>query len=169
MQITITKRGRSQQVAVKRADGSSARFSIPGKGPVPHDAVHFAVEQGLGLPNGFWGSVAKGEAPYDLQERAKAGGHASAKRAAAPDPGIVELLQAERLVECFEAESWSESTDDAGLLAMADAGWRSSQVPPIPLENAQIEAIRSVILAMKRQWMSLEDGGSLELQWNLKE
>ena len=101
MRIAITKGASGDRIAVTRPDGSRADFGFPRKGPYPHDAFHFFVERELGLTRGFWGLIASGMAPDAVQELASAGGHASAKRAGTPDPAIIELVQAERLVECF--------------------------------------------------------------------
>src|SRR3954453_22084071 len=107
MQITITKGERGDRIDAIRADGSSVTTTFPHKGPIPHDAVHFYVESELGLDRGFWGMVASGKHPEEVQDIAKAGGHASASRGRAPDADIIELIQAERAVECFEADLWS--------------------------------------------------------------
>ena len=61
------------------------------------------------------------------------------------DPEIAELIQAERLVECFEAESWSGTADDEGIRLMAQAGWEASHVPPLVLEDSAMRAIRAGI------------------------
>jgi hypothetical protein len=50
-----------QTTLVTRRDG--VRLSVPVFGkldPLPHDLAHYVIEQELGLPNGFWGSVAAG-------------------------------------------------------------------------------------------------------------
>ena len=166
MRIAISRTGSSEHIAIERADGSTARATIPQKGVVSHDIVHFCVEDTLGLDRGFWGSVAAGEDPALIQERAKAGGHASAKRAKAPDESIVELLQAERLVECFEAESWGGGADDEGLLAMARAGWAASHVPPLALDAGQLAAIRRQLAELGARWKATPEGATMELQWD---
>ncbi len=149
-----------------RADGSTARFRIPRKGPISHDIVHYCVESALGMRNGFWGMVAQGEDPGAIADLVKAGGHASAKRAVVPDASLVELLQAERLVECFEAESWSGGEDDAGLVAMAKAGWKASHVPPLALTAGEIAAIRAKLAEYGRRWRALADREALALEWS---
>ena len=165
MQIALTPHGDREQLRIVRSDGSQTAFSIARKGVVSHDLVHFCVESVLGMKRGFWGCVAAGEDPAAIQERAKAGGHASAKRATTPDAALVELLQAERLVECFEAESWCRTIDDEGLLAMARAGWDASHVPPFALDPAQLAAIRARLSELGSRWKQLERGQSLELLW----
>jgi hypothetical protein len=78
LQITITKGAKTDWVEIARPDGAPTHFEFPKKGPVPHDAVHLFVETALGLTRGFWGMVADGGAPADIQDIAKAAGHASA-------------------------------------------------------------------------------------------
>src|SRR5437016_10106782 len=111
MEIRITKGTTSDRVEVRRSDGSRADTNFPKKGPIPHDVVHFFVESELGVVEGFWGMVASGRHPEEIQDVAKAAGHASASRASAPDPSIVPIVQAERIVECFEADLWGGGGD----------------------------------------------------------
>lgn len=165
MRIAITKGAAGDRIAVTRADGSSAAFGFPRKGPYPHDAYHFFVERGLGMARGFWGLVASGMAPEAVQELALAGGHASAKRAGVPEAGIVELIQAERLVECFEAASWSGGADDAGIMAMAEPGWAAGHVAPPRGVPERLGAIRARLDAFCAAWRALPEGGTLELEW----
>ncbi len=166
MRITIIKGTTDDRLDIQRDDGSCVTTRFPKKGPVPHDAVHFAVEQGLILDDFFWGRVAAGADPEMLAEMAKMGGHASAKRAELPDPNIVEMIQSERLVECFEADLWSGGGDCESLRAMADAGWAASKVPPLALTDAQIVAIRATITDIAERWGVCPVGGSIALEWS---
>ena len=165
MRITLTKGARTDHVAIERADGSCAGFNFPKKGPVPHDACHYYVERGLGMQAGFWGMVAAGMDPEAVGQMAAEAGHASAKRAQVPDATIVELLQAERLVECFEAESWSGGGDDDGIMAMAEPGWAASHVPAPASVRERLGSIRRDIAQFSAQWMALEPNGSITLEW----
>jgi hypothetical protein len=165
MRITITKGASTDRVALARDDGSRAAFGFPMKGPYPHDAYHYFVERELGMAAGFWGLVAGGMAPDDVQTLALAGGHASAKRAEVPDAGIVQLIQAERLVECFEAASWSGGADDASIMAMAEPGWATSHVPPPEGVADKLGAIRAGLDPFLAAWSALPEGGSLTLEW----
>jgi len=165
MRITITKGASGDRIAVTRADGSRAAFGFPRKGPYPHDAYHFFVERGLGMARGFWGLLASGMAPEAVQALAAAGGHASAKRAELPDAGIVELIQAERLVECFEAASWGGGADDAAIMAMAEPAWAASRVPPPAGLPEALGAIRAGLDAFLADWRVLPEGGIVELEW----
>jgi hypothetical protein len=165
MRIAITKGTAQDHVAVTRADGSRTHFAFTKKGPYPHDAYHFFIERGLGMQVGFWGLVARGMEPEAVQAMALAGGHASAKRAAAPDPGIVELIQAERLVECFEAASWSGGADDAAIMAMAEPAWATSLVPPPAGVPDKLGDIRAALDAFLGEWRDAAVNATLELEW----
>ena len=161
MRATIVHTPRECRIAIERADGSRADTSIPHKGPFPHDAMHYAVERELGLARGFWGLVADGHHPDDLAAMAKAAGHASASRAGVPEAHIVELLQAERLVECFEADLWGGPSDGETLRSVYDAACASSHVPCLPLDDLCIAAIRASVARLSAEWQC----GRLELDW----
>lgn len=165
MRIVLTKGNTSDHVAIERDDGSRASFDFPKKGPVPHDAFHFFVESELGMTHGFWGLVASGMEPETVGAMAAEAGHASAKRAEVPEDHIVELLQAERLVECFEAESWSGGGDDEGIMAMAEPGWTASHVPAPNGVRARLGTIRNGIAGFAAAWHALPPKGSLTLEW----
>ena len=165
MRIVFTKGAVRDTVGLTRADGSTAAFEFPHKGPTPHDAFHLFVERELGMTRGFWGLVAAGAQPEAIGRMAAAGGHASASRAREPDPDIVELIQAERLVECFEAESWSGGGDDEGIRLMARAGWQASHVPELAIEPRSIAAIRQATQAFAGEWAALPLAGEIALDW----
>jgi len=165
MQIAITKGAAQDHVAVTRADGSQAAFAFPKKGPYPHDAFHYFIERELGMNQGFWGLVASGMEPDAVQALALAGGHASAKRAAIPDAGIIELLQAERLVECFEAASWGGGADDAAMMAMAQPAWATSHVSVPQGVPERLGAIRDAIDEFCDQWAAAPQDAMFVLEW----
>lgn len=165
MRIAITKGRSADFIVINRDDGSHVETSFPHKGPVPHDAVHYFVERALGLKLAFWGMVAKGAHPEDLVEIAKAAGHASASRARVPEPEIVELIQAERVVECFEAELWSNGSDDAGLLAMAETGCETSHVPLPNIGQSALGEARDALRAFAAEWIAAPVGYVATLDW----
>lgn len=165
MRITITKGTSADRITVERSDGSRADFGFPKKGPYPHDAYHFFVERELGMAAGFWGLIAGGMAPDAVQALAMAGGHASAKRAGVPDAAITQLIQAERLVECFEAASWSGGADDASILAMAEPGWAAGHVPAPQGVADKLGAIRDALEPFLAAWSALAEGEALTLEW----
>jgi hypothetical protein len=164
--ITITKGPRDDQIAIARADGTAAETRFPHKGPVPHDAVHYFVERGLDLPHAFWGLVAQGRHPEEIAELAKAQGHASASRAEVPGAGIVQLLQAERLVECFEAQLWSQAAPNTAFMDVARVACESSHVPLPPVTLDQCGTVMDEIFAFAGTWMAAPVGHAATLEWN---
>ena len=165
MIIRITKGSGEDHVAVVRADGSRAETRFPWKGPVPHDAVHLIVERELGLAEAFWGMVAGGRHPEEIQALAKAGGHASATRAGVPDAGIAQLLQAERLVECYEALHWGGGGTLADILVMAEPNCAASHVACPAIGEAQHAAIMMAVAALADAWRAAPRGATREWVW----
>jgi hypothetical protein len=163
MDVTIIKGSSEDRISMIRADGSRAETTFAKKGPFPHDAVHYAVEKHLGLANGFWGMVAGGRDPEEISEIAKAAGHASAKRAEVPGAHIVELLQAERIVECFEADMWGRPAADDMLLETIAVACDYSHVPVPPMNGASISAIRGELAVLNAQWAT----GRIEFRWEV--
>lgn len=165
MRIAITKGRDFDRIVASRADGSSVETTFPKKGPVPHDAVHWFVERELGLGRGFWGMVAHGHHPEDIAGFAKAAGHASASRARVPDDEIVELLQAERVVECFEADLWSPGGDPADLIAIAETACEGSYVPLPRIGAGEVGTIREKLGAFAREWIAAPAGHVAQFEW----
>lgn len=165
LRIEVTKGRTDDAIRIVRADGSAADTRFPKKGPFPHDLVHAVVEDVLGLTRGFWGMIAEGRYPEEIQSLADAMGHSSAKKAHEPDPSIMELVQAERLVECFEAEIWGGPAGLDSLQSAADAGFAQSMVPRIELAETDVAEIRRRLAALQVEWMTLHEGGTLAFDW----
>lgn len=166
MEIMIAKGQSEDRIAIVPANGQRMETTFPKKGFIPHDAVHLFVERELGLKQAFWGMVATERHPEEIAGIAKAAGHASAARNTVPDASIVELLQAERIVECFEADQWSGASGAAeDLIALADVACNSSHVPLPAMDAAQVAAIRSHITAFAREWMAAPLGHVARFDW----
>ncbi|WP_421839628.1 hypothetical protein [Novosphingobium sp.] len=165
MIIRITKGAGEDIIAIARAEGSRVETRFAWKGPVPHDAVHVIVERALDLKGAFWGLVAAGRHPEEIQALAKAGGHASASRAGVPDEGIIELLQAERLVECYEALLWGGGGSREDVLAMAGPSCEGSHVACPQISEDQHAAIVSAIAELADAWRVAPRGTVREWAW----
>ena len=165
MRIDIAKGKTDDAITILRGDGSRAETRFPKKGPVPHDGVHVIVERALGFRRAFWGHVAEGRHPEEIARLAAEAGHPSAKRAGLPDAAIVEMIQAERLVECFEAEIWGGAGDLEVLQSVADAAMGQSKVPPVALTPAAVARIREDLAAFAASWRALAAGESFSFDW----
>ncbi|MDP3458249.1 MAG: hypothetical protein Q8S09_03145 [Hyphomonas sp.] len=165
MRIEITKGKAEDFIRVTREDGTIAETRFPKKGPFPHDLVHAVVEDELGFRSAFWGMIAGGRHPEEIGALAASLGHASAAKAHDPDPSIIELIQAERLVECFEAEIWGGPAALEDLQAVADAAFSASRVPRVVLAPEKVTAIRERLAAFGRDWNGLPISGTLRCDW----
>lgn len=152
MDVTITKGERVDTVLVQHDDGHQVESRFPTKGPLPHDAIHYIVETEFGLTDAFWGKVAAGHKPEEIQAMAKAAGHASATRALPPEPHIIELLQAERLVECVESAIWGRMPDAETFRSVAGVACESSHVPLPDISDAALANIERRIADLQVQW-----------------
>ena len=165
MRVVFTKGSDRDSIDVQRADGTTTTTRFPKKGVIPHDAVHLIVERTLGLRNAFWGLVNAGANPADVAQMSKDGGHASASRAGVPDPAIVEMLQAERLVECIEADMWSEPATFATFLSDLNAACSQSHIAAPDLSEEQIKHIRIELKQFMQHWKTLSVGQTHSLKW----
>jgi len=109
--------------------------------------------------------VAKGHSPADIQEIAKQAGHASASRAQTPGEHIVQLLQAERLVECFESDAWGAPADIETFISIANTACEASFIPMPALTPQSIDAVRTRIAEFQSIWLVAMVGHVAEFQW----
>ncbi|MEL6367537.1 MAG: hypothetical protein AAFR91_11625 [Pseudomonadota bacterium] len=166
MKLIITKSLQTDQVEVVHADGSRDVSEFPKKGVVPHDAVHWIVEREMGMKAGFWGTVSAGMNIDAVSALSKAGGHASSKRASVPEDSIVELIQAERLVECFEADMWSTPSDAAVFREVLAAACSQSHVPAPSVNDQSILSIRQTLSRLREEWAHTGVGESVDFgEW----
>jgi hypothetical protein len=165
MRVEITKGKTEDYIRIARRNGETADTRFPKKGPFPHDLVHVAVEQTLGLKHAFWGLVASGRHPEEIGALAASLGHSSAAKAHVPAPSIIELIQAERLVECFEAEIWGGPAALEDLQSVADAAFSTSLVPRVALSEETVAAIRRRLSELHAEWNTLPPGGVLGCDW----
>ena len=75
------------------------------------------------------------------------------------------MIQAERLVECFEADMWGGGGDNESLRSMAEIGWEQSLVSPLDLGDDAIDTIRRTIRDFAERWSAMPVGERVELAW----
>lgn len=86
----------------ERADGSHSDIEMPRQGILPHDLIHYVVEQGLGMRQGFLSLVAGGAAASFAMEVLHGPDAKERERQA---------VQAEALVEALQTQLWGGSFD----------------------------------------------------------
>lgn len=146
MQLRFTKgAGKTDAMEAIRADGSIDRIDCPKQGIIPHDMVHFAVEDVLGV-RGFIGRVAAGEAASFRME------------AEAQSDGV------ERLVEVMQGDGWSGgATPPAEMIDLYRVTCDARGCPMLPVDAAEIVAIRERITDLTQTWAAVPVGGVMEL------
>jgi hypothetical protein len=82
-----------------------------------------------------------------------------------PETHIVQLLQAERLVECFEADAWGEAADAETFIEIATAACEASHVPMPELTPSYVESLRAQIAAFQEIWVAAPIGHVAEFNW----
>jgi hypothetical protein len=143
--------GERDRFYVRRDDGSEASWSFPSYGErLPHDLVHFVVEQALAYRGGVWGAVARGADLAAISAEAnRRGGKIADKYARMGDPG--ELLVAEALANA----PWLDPEADIIAAVPPSAG----------LTVEKVREIRARLEELGERWRGLLPKGSIELDW----
>ena len=148
MQLIFTKgAGKHDRLDVLRDGQPATRIDCPKQGIIPHDMVHFAVEQTL-QQRGFLSRVQAGEA-------------ASFRMEADADSDAVE-----RLVEVLQADGWSGwRSVPADLLDLYRQTCDARRCQPLQLDAADIDAVRAHLLDLTARWQAVAVGAVLALQF----
>ena len=140
--------GKYDRLRIKR-DGKVEEVGCPKVGGIPHDMVHFAVENVV-AKRGFMRRVANGE---KLAFRM------------APD---IESDQMERLVEVMQGGANSGFPPPADLIDMYRITCNARDVAPYIVTEANILAIRAEMARLGRLWKETPADGTLTLSFDLQ-
>ena len=148
MQLIFTKgAGKHDRLDVIRNGVPAERIDCPKQGIIPHDMVHFAVEQTL-QRRGFLRRVHDGEAAGFRME------------AAAESDAV------ERLVEVLQADGWSGwRSAPADLIDLYRQTCAARQCLPLLLAAADVDAVRAQILDLTARWQAVAVGAALTLHF----
>ncbi len=139
------KTGKYDRLRVIR-DGKVEEIPCPKIGGIPHDMVHFAVENVMGR-DGFMRRVAKGEA------------------AAFTMTANIESDQMERLVEVMQADAISGYPSAAEMIDMYRVTCDARGVTPFPIVESDIAALRAEMARLDALWRKIEPGETLTLRF----
>jgi hypothetical protein len=160
MRLVATKlpaTSKRDELTFVRHDGSRSTIDMPRQGILPHDLVHFVVEDGLALDGGFLSLIAAGaEARYTMEVA-----HDAARRAVADA-----AIRTEALVEALQAQLWSGAFDAEAFAYGAEAACASRGVAADGLPTG--ERARSLFeraTSLLAQWQAIVPGGTLELSF----
>jgi hypothetical protein len=139
------KAGKYDRLRVIR-DGKAEEILCPKIGGIPHDMVHFAVENVMAKA-GFMRRVARGEA---LSFRMT--------------PNI-ESDQMERLVEVLQADHLSAYPPAAELIDMYQVTCGARGVVPYAVTENDIALLRAEIKRLEALWRDTKPGAALALRF----
>ncbi|NER01354.1 MAG: hypothetical protein F6K17_01295 [Okeania sp. SIO3C4] len=158
LQIRFTKQtGTQDWMECVRDDGTSTSCPLPKQGILPHDFVHYVVEDTLDLRQGFWGIIAvgvgfpKSAPPWDASEFEL--------------PDLTEALQAESLVECFQAEMWNDFQLSENFAEILQITCQQRGVQAPQFSSTTLLQVRQRLQTFSQQWQSLPIGKTLEVEF----
>ena len=124
--------------------GTVSRIECPKQRIIPHDMVHFAVEQVLDA-HGFLGRVRDGEtAGFGMVGNASSDG-------------------IERLVEVMQADGWSPGQPAEAVIDLYRVTCDARQCPMLPVDVITIAQLRANIAALTEDWEAVPIGGTMDL------
>lgn len=147
MELVFTKGAhKHDQLLIRRPGRADDRIECPKQRIIPHDMVHYAVENML-LRRGFLSRVGDGEqATFRMQPEAESDG-------------------VERLVEVIQGDAWSGGKSAAAdLIELYRVTCGARECPPLAVAEADIDAIRERIADLTVRWEQLAVGQSLTLE-----
>ena len=160
---------RRYETEITRADGVT--YLVKGVGhmaAIPHDLAHFAIEQGLEIRGGFWGSVAEGAvfgSMTHVSGRRRPRAAERSQRVLKENKG--ELTETEILVGLFNQALEEGLGPDSPELheRLRRYVWTAPGRRPRQFTDEQIAAACVGWWRMREMWSGLPVGGSLELVW----
>lgn len=128
----------------------------PKQGIIPHDMIHFAVEQTFPF-EGFIQLVFKGYDPNKVMEVL----HGFAPILPGPYPQTAWM--AESLVESFQAALWSGSASFSDFEYAYGKACEARKVSPQSITEADFTKCLEMIRRLSSQWPGIREGQALEL------
>ena len=148
-------------VLIERDDHVVYRMNAgPITAAIPHDLVHFTVEDALRIGDGIWGAIAGGVVFRSMT-------HVSGRRPPHAADRSAELIRANRgrlqraeLIGGF-VEAAAHAKD--GDLAALHKQWFATQedAPDVPAVELAVAALRRA----EERWRAIPVGGELTVQW----
>ncbi|WP_203705408.1 hypothetical protein [Asanoa iriomotensis] len=149
-------------ILIERDDHVVYRMSAgPITAELPHDLVHFTVEDAMRVADGIWGAIAGGVVFKSMTHQSGRRPPHSADRSAALIREYRDRIQHAELLGGFvEAVAMQPRADLAKLIAQWFATRPENAPPP--------DAVRAAVTALHdaaERWRAVPVGGTLSLDW----
>lgn len=128
---------------------------------LPHDLVHYTVEDSLGMADGIWGAIAGGAVYRSMTHVSGRRPPHAAERSAALIRRYRDRLMAAELLGGFVEAAAAEPDAELPRLRASWFASRPSQAPGLGELERAVEALRGTA----REWRAIPVGGTLELRW----
>ncbi|SNT65397.1 hypothetical protein SAMN05421812_12254 [Asanoa hainanensis] len=147
---------------IERDDGVVYRMNAgPITAELPHDLVHFTVEDAMRVPDGIWGAIAGGVVFKSMNHQSGRRPPHAAERSARLIREYRDRIQHAELLGGFVEAAAAEPGADLRKLTSQWFATRPEDAPPIEAVRAAIEALR---VAAER-WRAVPVGGGLTVEW----
>jgi len=162
MQVEIRKTDNRPEITIVRDDGVTLVLRPPDrKFPLPHDVVHFVVEQSLGLDHGFWGTLAAGAIfPSVKKIHGRQRPHAKEISAALLKSNAAALNEAEVIAGAFQHAMLETPKTYRPFVH------RRLKGTCVEIDDEAIECVWTAQTALRQRWQKLEIGESVRLSWD---
>ncbi|MDG4821358.1 hypothetical protein O7635_05750 [Asanoa sp. WMMD1127] len=149
-------------ILIERDDGVVYRMNAgPITAEVPHDLVHFTVEDAMRIADGIWGAIAGGVVFKSMTHQSGRRPPHAAERSAMLIREYRDRIQRAELIGGFVEAAAAEPTTNLNKLTAQWFATRPEDAPPLEATRAAVAALH---LAEKR-WRAVPIGGALSLDW----
>jgi hypothetical protein len=150
---------------VERDDG--VVYQLDG-GPItaalPHDLVHFTVEDALDMRDGIWGAIAGGAVLGSMSHKGGRRPPHAAERSAALLRAHHDRMQRAELLAAIAHRVAQAPSTSADAIARMLREWFDA-LPDPGVEPAAIAGAAEALRQAERRWRALPVGGSLSFDW----
>ena len=142
------------ELVVHRDDGTTDRMRCETRSYLDHDLIHLAVEAQAGLPNGFWGTLARGVTLDELADHDNRQGDFQAE----------ELMRVEQLVGVMTGATRNPDPPSAAAVA----NWYFEQTgvePPVVIDAAYVAGVTERLRRLRGHWRATKFGDEMVVKW----
>ncbi len=155
--IKNSRDSRHDTLRCVRRDGSETTAKMPRQGVLPHDLIHYVVENALRFEHGFLGMVAKGADISFAMATAHETGASIASNQAPQAESLVESLQAQMWAGCFDEAQFHEGVQGA-------CSMRGCPVPDLSALERGPAQLHDQVIRLGQQWAQVPFHGEMTLQ-----
>ncbi|GIF65657.1 hypothetical protein Ais01nite_36920 [Asanoa ishikariensis] len=149
-------------ILIERDDGVVYRMNAgPITAELPHDLVHFTVEDAMRVRDGIWGAIAGGVVFKSMTHQSGRRPPHAAERSAALIREYRDRIQHAELLGGFVEAAAAKPGADLRRLAAQWFATRPEDAPPNEAVVAAVEALRVVA----ERWRAVPVGSGLAVEW----